>query len=323
MRDKWVFIGCFLTGFSYRFLKSSSELSIKRVIKYTSALLIVCLLWAFVGYLFTGRYLKGEWYACITAVVIMVFLVIQIERQVILSSKDHKLLHVFRVVIALAMALIGTVIIDQIIFKQDIERRKMVTMDEEVKKIFPGRAEELRRQIDEIDSTILSKEHEKKLIYDDVVKNPFVFAYERQVKTDTSKNSVVTTIRKQVHNPKANLLDPLDRNILSLREDKMEKDSMLLSLRPMIEAELKRNVGFLDELEVMFSLLSESFLAFCAWFIWFIFLFGLELFILVSKWGETETDYDRMMTQQMELHLKRIDLLNKQQGDKFQASSSD
>lgn len=317
MRDKWIFVGCFLTGFNYRFLKSSSELSIKRVIKYTSALLIVCLLWAFVGYLFTGRYLKGEWYSCMAAVVIMIFLVIQIERQVILSSKDHKVLHVFRVVIASAMALIGTVIIDQIIFKEDIERRKMMTMDAEVKKIFPGRAEELRRQIDEIDSTILSKEHEKKLIYDDVIKNPFVFAYERQVKTDTSKNPVITTIRKQVHNPKANLLDPMDKNILSLRGEKMKKDSMLLSLRPVIEAELKQNVGFLDELEVMFSLLSESLLAFCAWFIWFVFLLGLELFILVSKWGETETDYDRMMTQQMDLHFKRIDLLNKQQDEKL------
>lgn len=312
MRSKWISIGCFLTGYNYQFLKASSELSVKRVIKYTSALLIVCLLWAFVGYAFTNRYLKGEWYACIAAVVIMIFLVIQIERQVILSSKDHKVLHVFRLVIALAMALIGTIIIDQIIFKEDIERRKLTTMDEEVKKIFPGRAEELKRQIDEINATIQSKENEKKVIYDDVVKNPFVFAYERQVKKDTSSNPIVTTIKKQVHNPKVNLLEPLDKNISALRGEKMKKDSMLLTLRPIIEAELKTNVGFLDELKVMYALLSESLLSFCAWFIWFIFLLGLELFILVSKWGESETDYDRMMLQQMSLHFKRIELLNKQ-----------
>jgi hypothetical protein len=270
----------------------------------------MCLLWAFIGFAFTGRYLRGEWYSCVMAMFIMVFMIIQIERQVILSSKDNRLLHVFRFVIAIAMALIGTVIIDQIIFKEDIDKRKLLTMDEEVKKIFPGRAEELKKQIAEIGNVIDVKDLERKMITEDISKNPFVSVYERVVKRDTSLNESVTITKRNLPNPKADLLEPLDKTIQGLRMEKAKKDSVLLGLRPVIEADLKKNIGFLDELEVMYSLLSESGVSFFAWFIWFIFLLGLELLILASKIGETENDYDRMMSEQMALHFRKISLLN-------------
>jgi hypothetical protein len=310
-REKWLAFGCCLTGLNFHIVRSCSELSMKRVIKYTSSLLVISLLWAFIGYAFTDRYLKGTWFACIMGIVLMVFVVIQIERQIILSSKDNKMLHGFRVVLGIAMALIGTVIIDQIIFKEDIAKRKLITMDEEVKKIFPGRAEELKNQIAEIVSTIEAKEFERKAITDDISANPFVKVFERVVQRDTAKNESVTITRKNLPNPKFQLVEPLDKAILGLREEKSKKDSTLLGLRPVIEAELKQNVGFLDELEVMYALLSESGVSLCAWLIWFVFLLGLELLILASKIGETETDYDRMMAQQMNIHFTKIELLGR------------
>ncbi|MFM7854215.1 MAG: DUF4407 domain-containing protein, partial [Flammeovirgaceae bacterium] len=115
-----------------------------------------------------------------------------------------------------------------------------------------------------------------------------------------------------VTNPKMALIEPLDKQIEGLRREKIKKDSMLLVLRPMVEAELKEHVGFLDELNLMMSLFKESKIASIAWLLWFILLFGLEVFILVSKLNDTETDYDAMITQQMALHYKRIDLLSKQ-----------
>jgi Domain of unknown function (DUF4407) len=312
MRNAWIKLGCFLTGTNYQILNSCSELSKKRLIKYTSALLIVCLLWLFIGFAFTNRYLKGEWYESIIGAGLMIFLVIQIERQVILSSKDNRWLHVFRFIIAFTMAIIGTVIIDQIIFKDDINKRKLVDMDQEVKVILPGRAQELKRQLHEMDSTILSKENEKKLITDDVSKNPFSTVVEQITTYDSVGGKITSISKRKVPNPKVSLIEPMDRTILTLRKEKAKKDSLLLGLRPQVEADLKTNVGFLDELEVMYSLLIESVISLCAWLIWFVFLLGLELFILFSKMGEKETDYDKRMQQQMELHYRRIELLNKQ-----------
>lgn len=315
LRDKWLRFGCFLTGYNYLVVKGCSELSRKRVIKYTSSLLIICLLWGFIGFIFTARYLKGEWYSCIIASCIMVFLAIQIERQIILSSQKNIVLIVFRSLIAITMALIGTVIIDQMLFKEDIDKRKLLTMDEQVKKILPGRAEELRKQIAEINSAINAKEVERKSITDDLQQNPYVTVYERIVQRDTAQKESVTTIKKMVLNPKGDLLGPLDKAIKDLRFDKNKKDTLLLGLRPVIELELKQNVGFLDELNVMYSLLSESGVARFAWLIWVVFLFCLELLILVSKSNDPDNDYDRMMEQQMQLHFTKIDLLTRKSLD--------
>src|SRR5689334_15588003 len=135
MRDTWLKFGCFLTGYNYKILRGCSESAVKKVLRYTSAILIICILWAFVGYTFTGRYMKSSWIFSIIGSAIMVVIVVQIERQVILSSKSNKIPLIFRALIALMMGLIGSMIIDQILFKDDIEQEKALMMGEKTNRI--------------------------------------------------------------------------------------------------------------------------------------------------------------------------------------------
>jgi hypothetical protein len=286
--------------------------------RYTSAMVIICLLWAFIGYTFTSHYLKGGWYFSIVGSLTLIIIVIQIERQVILSSKSNKKPLYFRLVIAFTMAIIGSLIIDQIIFKEDIEKQRIRTMGEEIKRSFPERAGELKRQIKEVDSTILHKENERLILINDIVKNPTIPIYTKQITSPSKQNNdsinreVITRTSSQIQSPKIALIQPLDNQIAGLRFLKQQKDSLLLSLRSALETELKQKVGFLDELNLMISICLESIPAMIAWLVWFVFLFGLEAFILVSKWNETDTDYDKMIEQQMNLHFRRIELLSKE-----------
>lgn len=312
MRNKWIRFGCFLTGINYQILDSCSELSKKRVVRYAAALLILSIMWAFTGYQFIKHYFQGEWYHGVLASLIMILMIIQIERQIILSSKSEKLLHGFRLVMALAMAVIGSVIIDQIIFQKDIEKGKMMSMDSEVDRILPGKAKELNNQINDRKQSILAKENERKEIVEDLTKHPFIWMIRVEELIDSLGKKTKNINREQVPNPKSSWVSPIDRDIELLRKEVNTKDSLSLQLRPQVEAELKANVGFLDELKVMVILLQESTVALTAWLVWFIFLLCLELFIVVSKWSETPTDYDKRMTQQMELHFRRIELLARQ-----------
>ncbi len=314
MREKWIKLGCILTGFNYHIVGSCSELAQKRIIKYVSALLILCVIWSFTGYQFVRHYFKGEWYMCVAGSLIMMLIVIQIERQILLSAKNERGLHSFRLVMGLTMAIIGSVIMDQVIFQQDIDKQKMLNMDEEVDRVLPGKEEELKRQIAERNAAILLKENERRLILDDLTKHPFIWSVkiEEEDKLDSVGNKIRKIIKQQVPNNKGAWIAPIDAAILTLRKEITTKDSLLLGLRPQVELDLKANVGFLDELRVMVSLLRESTIALVAWIIWFVFLICMELFILVSKRGETETDYDRRMLQQMELHFRRIELLGRQ-----------
>jgi hypothetical protein len=61
MKDLWLKLGCFLTGYNYDILKTCSEVAAKSVKRYTAAMFIICIIWAFVGYTFTQRYLHDDY----------------------------------------------------------------------------------------------------------------------------------------------------------------------------------------------------------------------------------------------------------------------
>lgn len=320
MRRIWLKFGCFLTGYNYRILSECSEASSKQVLRYTSAMLIVCVLWAFIGYFFTDRYLLAGASSSVIGAVIMVLIVIQIERQVILTPRNLWLPGIFRGIIAGIMAVIGSFIIDQIIFKEDIEHQKILMLDDKVDAILPKKAAEIRRQIAEVDSTILAKEQERKDLLDDISKNPTVTIFALSVtrhnvgveNSDSLTRETVTRTSSQIPNPKIAFLQPFDEQISALRMEKMKKDSILLQLRPAIEAELRAHNGFLDELNVMFTIISQSRTALVVWILWLVFILGLELFVLVNKSKGSESDYEARVKQQMDLHLRRVQLLRQQ-----------
>jgi hypothetical protein len=117
MKDFWLKLGCYITGYNYTIIKNSSEASAKTVKKYLSAILIVSILWGFIGYTFAQRYLHASVFMALTVSLVMVIIVIQIERQIILSVGKNRLVPLFRILIGIVMAVIGSVIIDQIIFR--------------------------------------------------------------------------------------------------------------------------------------------------------------------------------------------------------------
>jgi hypothetical protein len=139
MKNLWMKIGCLLTGWNYRILGSCTEASCKQLKKYTSALLILIILWAFIGYSFAERYIRAPWWSCAIVAVIFVIIIIQIERQIILTVGKNHGLATFRVAIAFIMAVIGSAILDQIIFKDDIEKKMIEIVDRQVNEQLPNR----------------------------------------------------------------------------------------------------------------------------------------------------------------------------------------
>src|SRR5690606_21961417 len=110
-RNLWIKFGCFLTGYNYPIVMASSEVAVKAVKRYTSALIIVSIIWAFVGFTFTNRYLHASTWGSVAGAVIMVIIIVQVERQIILSVTPSKWLYIFRGLIAIMMAILGAIII--------------------------------------------------------------------------------------------------------------------------------------------------------------------------------------------------------------------
>jgi hypothetical protein len=160
----WIKLGCFLTGWNYRILKSCSEASAKQLKKYTSALLILIILWSFTGYCFAKRYVSVPWWGCVIVAFIFVVIVIQIERQIILTIGKNRLAVFFRVFIAIIMAIIGSTIIDQIIFGKDIDRKMIEIREEQVASLLPQRISVIDVKLEDYQQDIDSLTHVNMLL---------------------------------------------------------------------------------------------------------------------------------------------------------------
>ncbi|MFD0765267.1 DUF4407 domain-containing protein [Mucilaginibacter lutimaris] len=325
MKNWWVKFGCFLTGYNYDILICSSEVAVKALKRYTSAMLIVCLLWSFIGYVFTERYMKAGVIGAIVGAATLCFIIVQIERQIILATHSNKLMHRFRVCIALAMALIGSIIVDQIIFQKDIELGKIESLNAKINKVLPDRTKDIKSQIVQLDQAVINKEGERQILMADITSHPTIKSVSSQSRSqpvitstqDSSKNTkqsvnvvnINSVAVSYIPNPNIGLLNPLNEQLNLLRKEKSIKEASLIKLRSELEKEISEKTGFLDELIVMVNLIKGSVVALLVWLLWLSFLIGIELFVLVSKRGNEENDYDLTIKHHMELQKRKLRLM--------------
>lgn len=295
--------------------------------KYTAALLIIMILWFVIGFLFTREYAKLNVIGSTIAAVIMVIIIVQIERQIILGSKNN-FTALFRIVIALVMAILGSVIIDQLIFKEDIGKQKLLTVGTEVEELLPHRSKEIKEQIISLDTIISQKETERQNLIEELSLNPTIKIPSSSTKQSPSKVLVTKTVNGEnitsykdttlvqrtysttsIPNPKGEFLPTLDKQIEKLRVDKNMLSQKLIDVKENLRAELLETKGFLDELELMFSILTSSYISGGIWILWFLFFLAIELFVLVSKLGDSESDYDKMIEHQKDIRIQAIDAL--------------
>jgi hypothetical protein len=248
MKNIWIRFGCFLTGYNYNIIKSSSEAAAKSVKKYTAAMVIVGILWFFIGFTFSQRYIQSGLTGSILAGVISIIIIVQIERQIILSGHRNGLITASRICLAVMMAILGAVIIDQILFEKDIELEKISYISERVDSLLPSKTFELKNQINTLDTTIQQKEMEKQRYDAEIKENPMIPITSIQTKTTSEpvkrpdsngKDSITfeqkqtkTVLRTNIPNPKISLVGRLDTTITEMRKQMAEKQQALLTIRP-------------------------------------------------------------------------------------------
>ena len=116
-------IGCALIGWDKNILKECGEASHRQFRKLISAICIMMILWGTIGYCFADRYINIESLVLKICIALMFMLIVLcVERVIILTVGKARLMTVMRVMLALCMAILGSCIFDQIIFRNDIEQ---------------------------------------------------------------------------------------------------------------------------------------------------------------------------------------------------------
>ena len=307
-------IGCFLIGWDKKILNECGEASYRQYRKLLSAICIMMVLWGTIGFCFADRYINIESYVLKTCVsVAFMFIVLCVERVIILTVGKARLMSVMRVLLALCMAVLGSCIFDQIIFRNDIQQaiqeHREDLIEETIKKrltIYDSDIQRITQEMDSLSKDVIVLNEE--LQRHPVIRGTNVSTQEQIVGVDEKgkpqkvKTQTVNTVT--LANPLAEQLKANNDQILiystqleQLRQDKKE-------VADKVREEMNQRVaGFIEELEATLKVVSQSKVSLAFYIILFCFLTFLELFVLTIKMGENKCDYELIVENQ--LYLKK------------------
>ena len=239
-------------------------------------------------------------WACGFVSLFFITIVIMIERQIILASEKTFSMITFRAIIAFIMAIIGSTIFDQTMFGKDIDKQMANTIEAQVVELTNHRVRIIDEKLASLHIEIESIDSINAGLQADINANPFVIQKSvtntqsqlampsGQIKT-VNNPSVTTT---QVINPKQATLETNNKVLEQLRTQEQNWMQKKQSVEEDVRKECKESVGFLEELEAMWTIITTRKLAGMFYAVFFILLMSMELFVVVSKLVDKECDYD-------------------------------
>ena len=307
-------IGCLLIGWNKNILSECGEASHRQFRKLISALSIMLILWGTIGYCFADRYINIDsslQKICVSLV--FMFIVLSVERVIILTVGKARLMTAMRVMLALCMAFLGACIFDQIIFRNDIHQAIQEHREDVIKETVTKRLSIYESDIQRITHDMDSLSKATVLIGEELQKRPTIkgtnVSTQEQV-VGVDENGMPKKVRTQsvstvvMANPLAEQMKANNEQIQiyanqleQLRQDKK-------NIQETTTAEVNhRAPGFIEELEATLQVVSQSPISLAFYIILFCFLTFLELFVLTIKMGDSKCDYDLIVENQ--LNLKR------------------
>ncbi len=298
----WTRLGCFLTGYNCNLLRQCSEASYKKLHKYTAALLILTVIWGSIGFSLAWSYFSLPVWAAILVGLVFIVIVIQVERQIIMTVGRNFFGTVARVVLGLVMAVLGSVILDQILFAEDIKKEKEEVIQADVDKVVSLKSGQIDRRLAELDSMANVRDTQVRLLAAQIARKPYIAIYDASVTKDSTGKTIKRTIQsKRVINPKIDELKTIRAERDSIYKQRKELIQQKMQLRDRVENDLKNRKGFLYDLKIMRIILQKNKEALGVWLFWFVFLFFLELFVILTKLTDRRTDYDVLVEEMQKL----------------------
>lgn len=303
-------IGCFLIGWDKNILKECGEASYRQFRKLLSAIFIMMVLWGTIGYCFADRYINIE--SCILKICVSIAfmsIVLCVERLIILTVGKARLMACMRVLLALCMAVLGSCIFDQIIFRNDIqqaiqEHREDVIAETITKRlaIYESDIQRITHEMDSLSKATIALNEE--LLQRPVIKGTNVSTQEQVVGVD--ENGKPQKVRTQTVNT-VTLANPLAEQLRANNDQIQIYSTQLEQLRQdkkdvaeKVRKEMnQRPPGFIEELEATLKVVSQSPVSLAFYIILFCFLTFLELFVLTIKMGENKCDYELIVENQL------------------------
>lgn len=305
-------IGCFLIGWNNNILSECGEASQRQFRKLLSAICIMMLMWGTIGYCFADRYINIE--SCILKLCVslaFMLIILCVERVIILNVGKARMMAVMRFSMAICMAILGSCIFDQIIFRNDIQQTIQENREDVIKEtilkrmsIYENDEKRISCEIDSLNKETIALGEE--LMKRPTIKSVNVSSQEQVVGVDENGKPKKEVIRNtqvvNIPNPLAEQLKSNNSQIETYQNqlEQLRQDKKDIAEKVTIEVS-ERPLGFIEELEATLSVVSNSWISLAFYIVLFLFLTFMELFVLTIKMGENKCDYELIVENQLNL----------------------
>lgn len=111
---------CFFTGDNYQLVAADTPASKKKIIAMALAMMVPVLIWVFNGFMLSFQVLNAGWAWALLTGLVCGTIVFFIEKLIVMANGNGWLTF-FRVAIGLIVAILGSIAIDEVIFRNDID----------------------------------------------------------------------------------------------------------------------------------------------------------------------------------------------------------
>jgi hypothetical protein len=331
LKSIWTKLKCLLIGFDYNLISDSSIKSKKLLTQYFSAILILIIVWFFVGFQLIREYVNGDdlWLSLGTGFTGTI-IVIMVERQIILSQSVNFFQKLVRIFLGFVMAFIGATVIDAALFRNDIEIKKKIYNKEKINKRVQIRINELEKQY-------TSKEDEKTKVLLNLEKitskiakkgskiKTFTSSYKSYPKKDSIGNQMFDLLGKPityrvydrqtilVDNPEMLTADRLRSELNRINQLLETNSQKKFDLRELVIKEVNSEKGIIEDLLILKELLMENRVGLFFYLAFFSFFLMIEMLVILSKLSASKQtfDYYEKIKYQEELSMLKLKRLMK------------
>ena len=251
---------------------------------------------------------------------------VSIKSIIILAVGKPTWSYVFRFILAVLMSFLGAFIFDQIIFQNDLGIKVDENREKQIQKAISYRLEMYNTDIKMLTEAIDSIGRINVELYEKLQKNPVIKVTDVDNKevvagVDDEGNPIKTkttnVVTRSMENP-ISAQTKANENQLAIYQEQLKK---LQENKSVVDKEVrldfaKRKVGFIEELNATWEVITSSFLSITFYCILFLVLVSLEIFVVTIKSGDTHCDYDLIVEHQLNIKKKTLEqtedrLLNK------------
>jgi hypothetical protein len=274
---------CFITGDEYNTLVNDTLKSKKKVTLFAWSIAVPVMIWFFCGLLLVIKIINGTLLSALITAFVVSAIVFIIERSMILSN-GGKAVAAFRIILAVFVSFIGALIVDEIVFENDIDQQLAKNQRMEAEAELYAVDTMWNKKIDEQQAEV----SERYYAWDSAMRRIHL-ELTGKAGTGIPGNGPMTSVMIQnaaqyeddYMNERAKL-DTLNLQYVKTRNS--EKERITASFN---------NHSVLKRMQAMFDLVKSNALMMAVYSVFTFIFIMLECMVIIVKWSSGKTNYEK------------------------------